>query len=289
MKQYSWTLPILSLGMTAALISCSSEEETPATENNVIRIEAVHPAQATRVNSTGFDQGDEIGVYVVSGGEALQPFGNNVNNGKFSYDGKQWNPQRTYYWNEGKQDVYAYYPYDAGTDDVTDYKFTVRTDQSTTEGYGKSDFLRAKTADVAASASPVTLKFDHLLSRAIVQIEKGEDFEGELPDNLEVSLHNTITTASVDLASGSASKDGRAPAQTIRMQKLSKSQFVAVVVPQRIDSRRPLVEVMSGNVSYLMEGTISFREGWQHTITITLSANPQQSEIEIGGGIGTWN
>ncbi len=98
----------------------------------------------------------------------MQPFGNSVNNGKFSYDGTQWNPQRTYYWNEGKQDVYAYYPYDAGTDDVSDYKFTVRTDQSTAEGYGKSDFLWAKTADVAASASPITLKFDHLLSRAIV-------------------------------------------------------------------------------------------------------------------------
>lgn len=289
MRRYLLTAPILCIGLMAGLISCGSEDSESVASDNVIRIDAVHPGQTTRVNSTGFDTGDKVGVYVVGNGELLQPFGNSVNNAMFTYSGNAWTPLRTYYWNTGLQDVYAYYPYDAGVDNIDEYSFKVQTDQSTANGYSQSDFLWAKTEAVQASGSPVTLKFGHLLSRAIVQIEKGEDFEGELPDNIEVKLHNTVTTASVDISSGSASKDSHAATESIKMQKLSKSRFVAIVVPQRIDTRRPLVEIIVDHVSYLMEGTISFREGWQHTITITLTANPQQSEIEIGGGIGTWN
>ena len=72
------------------------------------------------------------------------------------------------------------------------------------------------------------------------------------------------------------------------MQKLSKNLYAAIVVPQNISSRRRLVEITMGNISYLMEGTMSFKQGFQHTITVTVTENPQQAEISIGGGIEGW-
>jgi hypothetical protein len=38
-----------------------------------------------------------------------------------------------------------------------------------------------------------------------------------------------------------------------------------------------------------MEGKISFRQGYMHTMTVTLNQNPDQVKIEIGGNIGGWN
>lgn len=289
MKSIIKILPLASI-ILAALASCSEDETVGQSVNeNEIRIEAIHPSQLTRVTSTGFDIGDRIGVFVVPDGAVLQPFGNAVNNGCYTYDGSKWTPSRTYYWNEGKHNVYAYYPYAGQVNDTETFSFKVATDQSTAEGYSASDFLWAKAEGQQAGTSPVSLKFSHVLSRALVEIVKGDDYEGDLPEDMTVFLHNTVTTANVDLAAGGSCKDPYAGAESIRMQRLSKNLYAAIVVPQNISTRRPLVEVIMGNVSYLMEGTMSFKQGFQHTITVTVTENPQQAEINIGGGIGNWN
>lgn len=291
MKSIASILSFVSITLTTLTLSSCSNDETveKAINENEIRIEAIHPSQQTRSNSTGFDSGDKIGVFVVPEGAILQPFGNAVNNGCYTYDGSSWTPSRTFYWNEGKNNVYAYYPYVAEVNDTEAFPFKVSTDQSTAEGYSKSDFLWAKAEGQQAGTSPVSLKFRHAMSRALVEIVKGDDYEGDLPDNMEVFLHNTVTTANVDLATGGSCKDAYAETESVRMQKLSKNLYTAIVVPQNIATRRPLVEIVMGHISYLMEGIISFKQGYQHTITITVTENPQQAEINIGGGIGNWN
>lgn len=291
MKSIANILPLASIAFAAlALSSCSSNEETleEAVNEKEIRIEAVYPSPQTRTNSTGFDSGDQIGVFVVPEGAILQPFGNTVNNGRFTYDGSKWTPSRTFYWNEGKNNVYAYYPYAEEVNDTEAFPFKVATDQSTAEGYWNSDFLWAKAEGQQAGTAPVSLKFNHILSRALVKIVKSENYEGDLPENMEVFLHNTVTMANVDLAAGGSCKDANANVESIKMQKLSKDLYTAVVVPQNIGSRRPLVEIVMGNISYLIEGTISFKQGFQHTITVTVTENPQQAEISIGGSIEGW-
>lgn len=292
MKSIANILPLVSITIaTWALSSCSSNDDTlkDSVNEKEIRIEAIYPSPQTRASSSGFDSGDQIGVFVVPDGAILQPFGNTVNNGCYTFDGSKWTPSRTFYWNEGKNNVYAYYPYAAEVNDTEAFSFKVATNQSTVEGYALSDFLWAKAEGQQAGASPVSLKFSHILSRALVKIVKGDDYEGDLPDNMEVFLHNTVTTANVDLEAGGSCKDAYADAESIKMQKLSKDLYAAIVVPQNIATRRPLVEVVMSNISYLMEGTMSFKQGYQHTITITITANPQQAEISIGGGISNWN
>ena len=290
MKTIANILPFVSIAFAAlAFSSCSDETIEKAVNENEIRIEAIYPSQQTRTTSTGFEKGDQIGVFVVQEDAILQPFGNSVNNGRYTYDGSKWTSSRPFYWNEGKNNVYAYYPYTEEVNDTEAFLFEVLEDQNTAEGYSKSDFLCAKAEGQQAGTSPVSLKFSHVLSRALVEIVKSDDYEGELPDDMEVFLHNTVTTANVDLATGGACKDAYVGAKSIKMQKLSKARYAAIVVPQNITTRRPLVEVIMGNISYLMEGTISFKQGYQHTITITVTENPQQAEINIGGGIGKWD
>lgn len=286
-------IKLMAISAVASFASCVNDidvTEENGADPNVISINAVHPSQnKTRVSSIGFDSNDKIGVFVSAEGSTLQAFGNSVNNGCFTYDGNKWNPEKTFYWNEGKHDVYAYYPYQTEVKDVEDLPFAVQKDQSTLEGYGASDFLWAKAENQQSSTTPVTLTFDHIMSRAIVELVKGDKYEGDIPENAEVYIHNTVTKASVDISTGSTGKDSYANTETIKMQKLATGKYAAIIVPQRIDTRRPLVEVIIGNISYLMEGTMSFKQGFQHTLTVTLASNPQQAEIEIGGGLGNWD
>lgn len=290
MKTIANILPIVSITFALlALTSCSDEIVEKVINEDEIHINAVYPSQQARTSSTGFEYGDQIGVFVVQEGSILQPYGNTVNNGRYTYDGYNWTPSRTFYWNEGKHDVYAYYPYIEGVNDTETLLFDISVEQDMENGYWLSDFLWAKAEDQGAGASPVSLKFRHIMSRALVEIVKSDKYEGELPDDMAVVLHNTVTTANVDLKAGGAYKDIYTGAKSIKMHKLSKTLFDAIVVPQNITTRRPIVEVIMGNVSYLMEGMISFKQGYQHTITITITENPQQSEINIGGGIGNWD
>ncbi len=281
---------------SAVLLLATSCTDNDASENlnngkNEISLMLIHPT-SSRVTDTNFEAQDQIGVYMVSEGTALQIGGNELNNELFAYDGSAWKSQRKTYWNDGKHDIYAYYPYTKSITDTQNYEFTVQDDQSATDGvmsgYEASDLLWASATGVSASAEPVALKFSHCLSRIKVLLEKSEDFDGEIPSGCEVFIHNMIPTALVDLQNGSVEASPYVGVKAVKCRKISNTEYAACIVPQRIGSRRPLVEVTTSGVSYLLEGTISLKQGYQSTITVTLSQNPQQVAIEVGGSIGSW-
>ncbi|MCM1356284.1 MAG: fimbrillin family protein [Staphylococcus sp.] len=281
---------LLLIGATAIFASCNSEDTPQVNDSaNEIAFICEYEQATSRATDTKFENNDRIGIYMVADGATLQLGGNELNNELFTFDGSAWKSGRKAYWNKGLHNVYAYYPYSTSVNDTEDYTFTLASDQSTHEGYTSSDFIWANKEGVEASASPVKLTFSHRMSKAIVKLEKGADFEGNIPNDCEVYIHSTVGTASIDLSTGGVSKDSYAGTMSIRAQKISDTEFHAIVVPQNIESRRPLVEVVSQGVSYLMEGKISFKQGYAHTLIVTLSKNPSQTKIEIGGSIGGWN
>ena len=282
--------------MALSVCACSSENEEsqPRIDEGEIQLEMVYPSASTRVTDTRFEDKDRIGVFVTAEGETLQMGGNEVNNEQFTYNGTSWTSKRKVYWNSGKHDVYAYYPYGKSINDIENYSFTVQADQNAAAdddgltGYEKSDFLWAGAKSVAASNSAVKMQFAHKLSNVVVKLVKGENFTGDISTDTEVYVHSTVTKASIDLSTGDAAKDDYAGTSSIRCRQVSATEYMACVVPQNITSRRPLVEVVTGGVSYLMEGKISLKQGMRHTIIVTLDKSPEQMKIEIGGEIVGW-
>jgi hypothetical protein len=167
--------------------------------------------------------------------------------------------------------------------------FSVQTDQSTAANYTASDFLWAQKKKVTASNGCVGLTFAHRMSRLMIRLVKGDDYEGDLPDDAEVYVHNTVTDATIDLNVGLATRNAHAAANTIHARSLGNHRYTALVIPQRLDNRQPLVEVISHGVSYLYESKFLFKPGVQHNILLTLSNNPEQIKIEIGGEIENWS
>ncbi len=292
MKQYInniWAGGIVLLLSMAACNSSDDIQQLP--ENDVMTFEVLHPEQngQSRLADTGFETDDQIGLYLTNQNIPLELSGNYVNNMLLSYTGSAWTSEKPIYWNEGNYDIYAYYPYDQNLSSVDDMPLKVSTEQHVVENYAMSDFLWAGKKNVEASDGKVTLQFEHRMSRMVIKLAKGLDYEGELPEDAEVYIHNTVTSATADLSVGVVTRNSRGVAETIRAKSLGSHRYAAIIVPQRLNNRQPLVEVVMKGVSYLYESKFLFKQGVQHNVLLTISKNPEQLKIEIGGEIENWN
>lgn len=286
------TLYLIPL-IAALTIGC--EKNGTKTDDGLVRFEVSYPG--TKATDSAFENGDRVGLYMTSyDGEKPQPLrvsGNYANNACLTLGSGGWSSSPALYWNpDEKYDVYAYYPiaYPLSVDEMD---MTIATDQSTLRngenlgGYEASDFLWAKTAAVSYPG-PVPLKFKHIMSRVLVNIVKGPEFEGEVPEGTIVRVLSTTTDAIVDIDNGIVIKNPYSAPQTITAKRLSETQFAAIIVPQKITTRHPVFEILSKGVSYLVEMRMDFKQGISHTMNITLNSDPEKVRIEIGGEIENW-
>jgi hypothetical protein len=272
----------------AALVACQKEAPVTLQDDGQIRFEFGLPS--TKATAENFEAGDQVSVWAVeyASEEApeLQIGGNFLNNEMLTYDGSAWNSSRNVYWSEKPCDFYAVYPY-IRPNSVESYIFEIQADQNSPRtadalgGYEASDLLFAKAENVSRADGKVSLRFRHMMSKCIVNVVKGEKFEGELPEDIAVHIYNTVTTADLNLANGSIEKYALGNRNTITMKKLASDKFEAVVIPQNIERRPPLIEISMGGIAYLMEYSLSFKPGYQHTINLTVNTSPDQEKFEI--------
>ncbi|MBO7562646.1 MAG: fimbrillin family protein [Bacteroidales bacterium] len=280
---------IILIGLVA--VSCSKSQ---APENNQMEFMFSIGNGATKVTSTAFETGDEVSLYAVEwdGNEQypIQVSGNYLNNEKITYNGTSWIPQRTLYWSDNPCDFYALYPYQANISSIEKQPFSVALDQSG-DGYEASDLLYAYAERKSRTDGPVLMQFGHIMSKVVVNLIKGPQFEGDIPNDVEAHVYSTITDCYVNMTSGSIEKDIFANKNTITMKKISNERFEAIIVPQNLEKRTPLIELSMGGIAYLLETSLSFRAGYKHTINVTLNTSPDQEQIEISidPGVNGWD
>lgn len=291
MKRY---IAMISLALLA--IGCENSGNIPVVEDGVMQINVLHPS-ATRATETAFESDDKIGIYATeySGDDAspLQISGNWANNVATTYNGTTWTPAKKIFWSENKMDVYGYYPYMIPTS-IDEHLWSVQLDQSTPEtadalsGYEASDFLWGKATGVSQTDGDVQLEFKHRCSKLVVKLVKGADYSGVLPTESELYIHSTVPTATIDFTNGAVTKYVYGDMETIKARRVDDATFEAIIIPQRMETRRPFLEYIANGVSYLYESTFVFKAGKKHTLELTINSNPDQIEIEVGGNVGDW-
>lgn len=295
MKNYIIRYASLALAILG-VVACSEEHETAPSQDaksTPMSFVVTHPGQ-TRATATAFERDDRIGLYVADVNAPLELGGNLVNNEALTFDGSKWAASRTLFWDKGSFNAYAYYPYIKEISSITDQPFSVSTDQSTAKtatalgGYEASDLLFATSKNIMASVSPIRLTFKHIMSKLKIRLIKGEDFEGDMPTTATVYIHNTVPTATVDLQAGVATRYVKGTRQTITAHQDGDTSYSAIIVPQRIDNRQPLIEVVMKGVSYLFESKFQFKPGTEHLVNLIISDNPDKVKIDIGGEIQDW-
>ena len=287
---------LISAAMIVCLASCTKEQAVKTATSNEIQFNISLAGQrepVLKATAAGFETEDAISLYAVEYDGAtqmpLQIGGNYINNEKLTYSGGVWSSVGKLYWSANACDFYAFYPYQASISSVEDYPFSVAIDQDG-EGYEASDLMFAKAEKVAKEAGSVSLQFNHMMSKCRVVLVKGEKFEGDIPNDIVAHIYNTTTDCKVDWTKGSVEKDAFGAKKTITMKKISDEEFEAVLVPQNIEKRTPLIELTMGGIAYLLETSLSFRPGYCHTLTVTLNTSPDQEmiEININPDINNW-
>ncbi|MBQ7311456.1 MAG: fimbrillin family protein [Alistipes sp.] len=281
---------------TLLIVGCEKHSDSNSVvDTNQIRFETT----ISRVEGNQFEQGDSFGLYAVEyAGEdvaELQVGGNYLNNEVVTLSDGVWTPERALYWSAKPCDFYAIYPLQ-NIEAMEDVLFHISTDQSIPSadgvlgGYEASDIMWAKAEKHSREDGAVKLAFQHMMSKLVVDIVRGPSYEGELPENIEVHIYNTATTARVNWRIGSLEKYLYSENKTIKMKQIDSDSFEAIVVPQFIERSTPLVEVTMEGIAYLLEYDMSFRPGIQQTITVTLNTSPDQEKIEISidGDAGDW-
>lgn len=282
--------------------ACSKEELLPDNNQepvqNEMKFRFRHPegceTSFTRVTDTEFESGDRISLFVKEAEKPLEISGNVINNEPLEFNGTSWKSRKALYWGKGEYNVYSLFPYNNDIKSITDHSFEVAEDQdnlnsSGMPGYLASDLLYASSGSIKSSADPVEMKFRHLLSKITIRIIKGPEYEGELPEDMSLYLLNTIRKGTIDLEAGIATADSKNERSTIKAKKISSNTFTAIVVPQRLENRVPLIEVITGNTSLLFESKFLFKPGMHHIVNFIISRNPDRNRIYIAGEQNNWN
>lgn len=275
----------------SSLLSCSDDDVTASqtgTGKHALTFEVVHPDTRTRASEYGFDDGDRIGLFVTKSDETLEPSGNSVNNELLTKGNDGWNAAEKIFLDNGNYNVYAYYPYSA-VSSIDDYEVGVSTDQSCKEDYSASDVMYARSMNYNDLANAVRLNFSHVMSKLTIRLIKSEDYEGELPTKADVFVHSTVTRATLDLNTGIATKKQKCGAKSIKAHQTGSHTYEAIVVPQRLDTRLPLIEIEANGVSYLLESKFVFKKGMNHVVNVVIPSSPEQVKIEVSGEVDNWS
>jgi hypothetical protein len=284
---------LIFMGLAAVIFASCNRQEVPVRDSNEISLNVLLPG-ATKVTATSFEQGDKISLFAVeyNGEEALplQIGGNYLNNEKVTFDGTKWVGEEKLYWSNKPCDFYALYPYQDFTS-IDSQIIDLALDQNPAGAYEASDLLYAKTTNVTRADGSVNLRFGHMMAKCVVNVIKGSNYEGDFPDDIVAHVYNTVTSAKINMVSGGIEKYAYGEHKTITMKKISKERFEAIVIPQNVERRTPLIEITMDGIAYLLESSVSFKPGYINTFNVTVNTSPTQEKIEISidASIDDWN
>ena len=185
MKKIS-TIALFAISVSAVLSSCISPMEMNEKTAGQVKLSAeIEDKYSTRVDDSGFCDGDSFGVFIVNFADANTPGtlvdqGNQADNVPFTFNAANntWTSNKvvTYKDASTKVNIYGYYPYDAGVSNVHAYGFSVNTDQrkapvaNQMDGYEASDFLFGIVEGVVPSENTVSILFRHKMSSVSVTL-----------------------------------------------------------------------------------------------------------------------
>lgn len=263
--------------MASALIvsmpGCSNEpsDEIGSAVELKLKGEIQVPMSGTRVNASGFESNDKVGVYVSSTG-SLAPSSNVLDNAAYSYlNGNLVAPEggKVYWESETTRlAVYAYYPYSTTVEDNSAYEFSVETNQSEPDNFYNSDFITAKAENLAPQDASVLLTFQHSGAKINISLVAGKGItSSELAEaDKSFTIEGLITDGTINLATGVATA-GSTKA-TITPLESNGKDYSAIVYPQ------------SGAVTFYMEldgkifsytTNVTFASGYQYQFNLIIN------------------
>lgn len=277
---------LMASALVVSMQGCSNEpsDEISSAVELKLKGEIQTPMSGTRVNANGFETSDIVGVYVSSNGSLI------LDNAAYTYSNGNLNAPADckVYWDseDTRLAVYAYYPYSATVEDNSAYEFSVAANQSVAANYYNSDFITAKAEDIAPQEAPVSLTFQHSLSKINVSLVAGKGITpGELAEATKsFTIGGLVTDGKINLTTGVATA-GSTKA-TITPLESNGKDYSAIVYPQ------------SGAITFYMEldgeifsytTNVNFVAGCQYQFNLTINTWESPEMTLSTTTIDTWD
>ena len=279
----------------AAVASCQKPEmETPSPVAPQNPQEELLPMNfsldvLTKVSDTSFDEGDEVGIYVVRnenwnwGDANLEDYGNAYDNIRHTYNWGSWSFGEMYWQDKHTPcDFYCYYPYTDWVESTHSHSFSVHTDQSNLQNYKRSDFVWGYSHMVQPTAQRVNIQTNHIMSNVLIYLRPGDGFTAEsfASANISVRIKNVMADACINLQSGNVTAQGGHHEITPYNEG---DRYRAVVVPQYVSEGTELIVVNVNGTEYAFKKGFEFQSGRQHRFTINVNKTGSGVNVGVGG------
>lgn len=248
----------------ATAVTACQEPETPVTPGGEMEIAvSAQMYNFTKATDTAFEEGDQIGLHIITDGVHL-------NNAKYTVTDGALVSECVNFWHDDNTvtaDVLSYYPYEEeGAYNAEGYTFTVEADQSVEGGYAASDLLVAATSSKPTKET-VVLPFRHALSKVVININN------ELDEAVErVMFADVYGSAVINLKEGTSAVKGQKG--TIKAAKIAdKESYTLIVVPQADATPRILVTVGDKQYNFNIAAAANLEAGKVATVDIAITNN----------------
>ncbi len=274
--------------LAGAMVSCNTEDTTSTTPNGKVAVQFTGGISVnTRAAGVAWANGDRIGIFMTGANQSLSAdaIKEGVDNVCYQTSGSiAFSPisggKTIYYPIDGDVDFYSYYPYTT----VSDYKVALNVaDQTNQEAI---DFMYAKTTGCNKATPQVDLRFSHMLSRLILNVQPGNGLTEDDLNKLTVTIKDQNTTATFNLADGVISGEGNPDNIQMKAVQVGK-RYEAILLPTASKIREIEFELNNGFDApfvWKMDQELTGGNLYNYT-TVKLT----RSTVDMMGTIQSWN
>ena len=274
--------------LAGAMVSCNTEDTASTTPNGKVAVQFTGGISVnTRASGLAWADGDMIGIFMTGANQTLSAdaIKEGVDNVCYQTSGSiAFSPisggKTIYYPIDGDVDFYSYYPQTT----VNDYKVALNVaDQTNQEAI---DFMYAKTTGCNKATPQVDLRFSHMLSRLILNVQPGNGLTEDDLNKLKVTIKDQNTTATFNLADGVISGDGNPANIKMKAVQVGK-RYEAILLPTASKIREIEFELNNGFDApfvWKMDQELTGGNLYNYT-TVKLT----RSTVDMSGTIESWN
>ena len=274
--------------LAGAMVSCNTEDTASTTLNGKVAVQFTGGISVnTRASGLAWANGDRIGIFMTGTKQALSAdaIKEGVDNVCYQTSGSiAFSPisggKTIYYPIDGDVDFYSYYPQTT----VNDYKVALNVaDQTNQEAI---DFMYAKTTGCNKATPQVDLRFSHMLSRLILNVQPGNGLTEDDLNKLKVTIKDQNTTATFNLADGVISGDGNPANIKMKAVQVGK-RYEAILLPTASKIREIEFDLDNGFDApfvWKMDQELTGGNLYNYT-TVKLT----RSTVDMSGTIESWN
>ena len=274
--------------LAGAMVSCSTEDTAPSTQNDKVAVQFTGGINVnTRAAGVAWADGDRIGIFMTGADQSLSAdaIKEGVDNVCYQTSGSiAFSPisggKTIYYPIDGNVDFYSYYPHTT----VSDYKVALNVaDQTSQEAI---DFMYAQAKGCHKSIPQVELKFNHMLSNLVLNVQPGNGLTEDDLNKLKVTIKDQNTTATFNLADGLISGEGNPTNIQMKAVQVGK-KYEAILLPTESTTREIEFNLNNGHDApfvWKMDSELKGGNMYNYT-TVKLT----RTDVELTGTIKPWN